>query len=222
MINGIDLSSWNTVTDWKQVASWAQFVILKGAENGIPDKCLSWAPDVRKNGMALGIYIFAHPFRDNPYKLAQQAWDLERKYECTIPSALDLESPEPKVFIGQPHNQKFVSSFILNYIEAYYKLSVQNPIIYTGKYWWKAIGDPTIASCCPLWCAQYSQTITRPGGFGGWKECDIHQYRGNVFKNTEGKIIVPGGRCPGVVGDVDLNTFYGTIDELNFIGQRHL
>ena len=74
------------------------------------------------------------------------------------------------------------------------------PIIYTGKYFWNDnVGSGDFAGN-PLWLAAYvSPCPSTPGAWGGWS---MWQYNDN-------------GSIPGIAGNVDVDIFNGTIDQLD-------
>jgi hypothetical protein len=61
----------------------------------------------------------------------------------------------------------------------------------------------------PLWIARYSNQV--PADASGWKRWDFWQYSDGAVGGT----LPNGGRkVPGIVGNVDLNEFDGSIDQL--------
>src|SRR5207245_6673392 len=76
-----------------------------------------------------------------------------------------------------------------------------DPIIYTGKYFWRdQVGAPASFANNPLWIAQYTTLCPDlPSPWGTWA---LWQY-----KDT--------GAVSGITGDVDMDKFNGSLDELN-------
>jgi hypothetical protein len=74
------------------------------------------------------------------------------------------------------------------------------PIVYTGKYFWRdQVGGPASFANSALWIAQY--TMLCPDLPSPWNTWAFWQH-----SNT--------GKVPGISGDIDLDRFNGTIDEL--------
>src|SRR5690606_23553056 len=77
-------------------------------------------------------------------------------------------------------------------------------IIYTGKYFWQdQVGGADLTEH-PLWIAQWGVTCPDiPAPWGDW-----------AFHQTSAT-----GRVSGISGDVDLDVFNGTVDDLIALGQ---
>jgi hypothetical protein len=76
----------------------------------------------------------------------------------------------------------------------------RKPIVYTAKWFWNKFVLPSAEwAQCDLWVASYgSGDAVLPAGWTTWK---IWQYTGK-------------GHAPGIAGDVDLNWFSGSYDDL--------
>ena len=80
------------------------------------------------------------------------------------------------------------------------RLTGQPTIIYTTADWWHTCtGGSTAFVSDPLWVAAYGPSS--PPMPPGWQDWTFWQYTSS-------------GRVPGIVGNVDLDYFNGSIDQL--------
>ena len=73
------------------------------------------------------------------------------------------------------------------------------PMLYTRAGFWQELDNPTGFDDCPLWVANYG--VKKPSLPEGWSNYTVWQYS-------------EGGDVPGIAGQVDLNSFAGTMTEL--------
>ena len=111
-----------------------------------------------------------------------------------LPPVIDVESVDGKA-------ASVVLKGVGVWLEAVEQALGRKPLIYTGSsFWSRTIGGSDRFSSYDLWVAQYTArpAPTVPKGFGS--------YRFWQFTQT--------GKIDGINGNVDLNRFNGSLDEL--------
>lgn len=102
MMRGIDLSHWNTVTDWDKVAKVNDFVMLKlgGEESGRgsfreDSKFREYYEEAHKRGMHIGCYFFMGKLGNiciNPKHSVEWVLGRVKGLDLDMPIALDFEN----------------------------------------------------------------------------------------------------------------------------------
>ncbi|HEX8708825.1 MAG TPA: GH25 family lysozyme [Pyrinomonadaceae bacterium] len=197
-IEGIDVSRYQGVIDWPEVArSGCRFAFCK-ATDGLsrvdPTFELNW-PGIREAGLLRGAYHFGHPGLD-PIRQAEFFVRTVGPLSAgDLPLVLDIESDDRK---SQPEIARWVSQFVSTITV----LSGREPIIYTYTPFWNThVNLPTLGQL-PLWVARYGGR--EPQMPRGWDRFAFWQYTGE-------------GACAGVRGRVDRNRFNGSEDELRLL-----
>lgn len=195
MIYGIDVSHWNQDIDWKQVAaSGVRFAYLKATE------ALSYADGTflqnlrgaRAAGILVGAYHFFRPAFD---PILQADWFYKVAHEANdLPPAIDLEDA------GRMTRQKMADAarICLARSEERWQCKV---MVYTNPGFWleHLPSAQDWAAAYGLWQATYAQIW--PPSIYPWAGPHIWQFNSH-------------GRLPGIRTNVDLNRFFGTLDEL--------
>lgn len=197
---GVDVSQYQREPDFAACASAGySFAIAKATEGaGWTDKTFArnWQA-IRAAGLIRGAYHFGRPASD-PIKQADHfAKVMGPLGPGDLPPALDLEAHDdlkPLALV------EWTIAF-LEHIEA---ITGRWPMLYTGPGFWqrrlKPAGDAALKlTSWPYWTAQYHERPepdARP-----WARWTIWQHSGH-------------GKVPGFSGDVDLNRFNGTLDDL--------
>ena len=110
-----------------------------------------------------------------------------------LPPVLDLE-------ILDDLDAQTVINSALKWISAVETATGRKPIVYTYPVFWEdKLGNPTQFSNYPLWVANF-ETRT-PFIPSAWRNWTFHQYS-------------ESGQIQGIQGNVDLNQFNGTLDDL--------
>ena len=209
MIFGIDVSSYQGKSiDWSKVAAAGnRFAIVKVSEG---DKVLDSTRMIdlsgaKAAGLYTGIYHFAHPTIGDGAQQAQKLFDNCGGTMPDLPPALDLESTGG---LGS----EAVLAFTRDFIAACESLFGRKPLLYTGSWFWKALGsDGSNASdvaACPLWTAEYAHGATwtpadtdTPTIYAPWSSWTIWQFASPA-------------PMPGIVGGVDRDAFWGDENDL--------
>ncbi|WP_192930447.1 MULTISPECIES: GH25 family lysozyme [Corynebacterium] len=196
-LDGVDVASHQhpggAAIDWQQLAAQGQkFAFVKATEGtGYTNPFFTTdSQKAQEAGIMPGSYHYAKPGNRDPRGEARfYATTLATGPQPSLPPALDLEETGG---LSTPELQ----SWVREWVDEIKKQTGRKPIIYTYYAFWKGqMGNTTEFSEYPLWLAYYNDTP--PGDIpGGWDEMTFWQYTGQ-------------GRLPGVVTDVDLNTYYG-------------
>lgn len=193
MIKGIDISKWQGKPNFDLVRTATEFIILKASEGvGYKDPEFDRnRSEAKRVGLLIGYYHFARPDLGNSPE-AEVEW-----------FSKVIGTPEPGAVlvldIEVPHNDLvgWSKRFLENLSG---RLGGYKPLIYLNKSQivgnnWKSVIDQNYG----VWVAYYDNN---PGGLPfaiPWPTLAIKQYTSQ-------------GRVPGISGNVDMNTFFGTQD----------
>ncbi|AWT27325.1 MULTISPECIES: glycoside hydrolase family 25 protein [Corynebacterium] len=200
-LDGIDVASHQhpggAAIDWDAVAASGQsFAFIKATEGtGYTNPYFSSdSAKAAAAGITPGSYHYAKPEIDARTQARYYAAQLATGVSPSLPPTLDLEETGG---LGPTELQNWVREWI----DEIKTLTGRDPIIYTYySFWVGQMGNTTEFSEYPLWLAYYNSSL--PDQIpGGWDEVTFWQYSGS-------------GSVDGVITDVDLNTYYGTDEEL--------
>lgn len=204
---GIDVASWQGQPDWRAVAaSGIQFAITKATE-GVgylnPTFARNWL-EIRAAGIKRGAYHFAEPDVNRPedeadYFLANVA--RVGGLAAGDMLALDLEDKN-----GSLKRANDIGGWALAWLRYVERQTGVAPLLYTAPNVIREhslFGYPALPRY-PLWLAAY-QTAPPPVP-APWSSIAIWQH------SDEGSV-------PGIVGNVDLNRFMGTAEQLAALGK---
>lgn len=194
---GIDVSHWQGKINWQQVrADGRAFAFIKASQGTgrVDPQFVANAKGAKAAGLLIGAYHFVDATS------AAEAREEAQHFVKTLKSA-GVSFDLPPV-MDYENNPKGISKAQINAVAASFlneveKLTGRKPIIYTGN----SFGHNFDASLgkYPIWIARYSTKV--PSDVAAWSKWDIWQYS-------------DAGRVPGIAGNVDLNEFNGTLDEL--------
>ncbi len=193
-IEGIDVSKYQPRVDWKAVAaSGKRFAIVRVADGvkHLDERCGQHIQGAQEVGLLVGAYLFwradASP-EDQAALLCSQGWRLD------LPPVLDAEATSDR---GLP--RELVRERLHRTIEAA-EAAAGRCMISTAASWWNDWMGPQPMDV-PLWAAHYG--VERP-----WVPTSWHRDGWCFWQHTG------TGRCPGLEGDVDLNFWSGTPEQL--------
>jgi lysozyme len=193
---GLDISHYQGDIKWDKMAKCryekipVQFIFIKATEgNNLVDESfhrnMTYA---RKYGFVIGAYHYYQPQVD-PKEQADFFIHTVQLRKGDLPPVLDVEKT------GHLHKdifQRDVKTWLTR-VEAHYGI---RPILYTSYKFKLDYLDDDFFDRYPYWIAHYYVTaLAYKGKWNFWQYTDI-------------------GSVPGIKGDVDLNVFNGTIDEL--------
>jgi lysozyme len=191
-VHGIDISHYQSRIDWKQVAEQGvHFAFVKASEGGtLQDSLftLNWE-GLGNSTIRRGAYHF---FRPN-VPVSQQVCnftDVVQYQKGDLPPVLDVE------VAGDVSREDLRQAILewLSWVEVYYQTK---PIVYTNLKFYRQHLAGYIDEY-PIWIARYSYFTPRLHGGQDWL---FWQYA------NQGSIV-------GIEGEVDLNVFNGTLEEL--------
>lgn len=198
-VRGIDISRYQGAIDWQKVkdamvgGSTIQFVFIKATE-GVTIFDPHFNDNfykVREHGLLRGAYHFFTP-SENGEKQAAHFLRQVHLEEGDLPPVLDVEE------IGRLSGKQLRKEVLdwLKIVEAHYGVK---PIIYSGYSFKKSYLNTPEFNDYPFWIAHYyREKLTYSGNWMFWQHTDL-------------------GDVEGINGDVDLNIFNGTIEDLNAI-----
>lgn len=203
MIPGIDVSHWQREIDWSEVKrSGIKFAFIKATE--FPDKRTSLFVDgelqkniagASSNGVLWGAYHF---FRTHIDPIIQAKVFCETVGDFnSLPPVLDLEAAGSK---GERLNYK-----VRQFLDETERITSIRPIIYSSGGFWRSYlayekrAHTDWARAYPLWIAQYTNLWPTP--LYPWAGWEFWQYTDK-------------GKIPGIITNVDLNWFNGSLEEL--------
>ena len=194
-VPGIDVSYHQGAIDWPAVrAGGVEFAFIRatdGADRVDPQFAPSW-DGARAQGILRGAYQFFRPAQD-PIAQADLLLGMLAPSAGELPPVIVVEVTGDRA----PAEIEAAARAWLDRV----RLAIgREPIIYTGAYFWRdEVGAPDLTAS-PLWHAQFTAAPC-PNIAPPWPDWAFWQ-----FSST--------GRVPGIAGDVDLDRWNGTREEL--------
>ncbi|QYK62571.1 GH25 family lysozyme [Paenibacillus sp. S25] len=197
---GIDVSRYQGKIDWKMVkADGISFAFIKASQGQryVDPTFITNAKEAKKAGVLLGAYHFLDATSVEAAK-AEARHFAEVLEQIGGAKALDL--PAVMDYENNPGNlsKTLISAVALAFLLELERLTGRKPIIYTGNAF--AANFNASLGGYKLWIARYSDTRV-PSDTVTWKRWDIWQYSDS-------------GKVTGIKGNVDMNEYDGTADEL--------
>ncbi|MBE0335132.1 GH25 family lysozyme [Paenibacillus sp. 23TSA30-6] len=197
---GIDVSRYQGEIDWKAVkADGISFAFIKASQGQryVDPTFITNAKGAKAAGVLLGAYHFVDATSVDAAKAEARhfAEVLER-----IGGAKALDLPTVMDYENNPGNlsKTLINAVALAFLLELERLTGRKPIIYTGNAF--AANFNASLGGYPLWIARYSDTRV-PSDTVTWRRWDIWQYSDS-------------GKVDGIKGNVDMNEYSGTADEL--------
>ena len=202
LARGVDASSWQhphgAPVDWQAAAdSGESYAFIKATEGTAPANRYYDADveDARAAGMAVGSYHKARPATDPLAQARAFADRIQSVGGQQLPPVLDIE-------IDEGLDADELVDWSRDFLEETEALTGRTPIVYTYRHFWiDKTDNSTALSDYPLWLAEYDVSEPSRPMIGGWTEWLFWQRADD-------------GDVPGFSGDVDLNVFAGSTDDL--------
>ena len=194
---GIDVSYYQGSINWTTVANAGiKFAFIRVSDGtGFHDpKFASYWSGAANAGIIRGAYQFFRPAQSVSGQANLLISALGGHYTPgDLPPVLDVED-------AGGESAATVASKIRQWVDQVKQTLGVDPIIYTGKYFWRdQVGGPTSFAGNPLWIAQYTSLCPDlPSPWTRW----------TFWQNTE------TGSVPGISGQMDLDQFNGTLADL--------
>lgn len=198
MIVGNDISRWQGDVNFDVYKQNTNFLISKASEgNGFVDpKFLRNQSQARLAGIPLGYYHFARPDLGNTGKVEADFF-LKVIGEIREGEVLCLDY-EP------PSNPFSVVAWCKEFLDRVYEKTNCKPLIYLNKSQVKAFNWQSVVDAgYGLWLACYDENIVT----GQWKVLAMQQWTSSQ-------------QVPGIVGNVDGNRFFGTVEQFKAYGYK--
>ncbi|APR79892.1 Lyzozyme M1 (1,4-beta-N-acetylmuramidase) [Minicystis rosea] len=194
-VKGIDVSKYQSNVDWTSVkGAGYQFAIARISDgvNNIDAKFDQNWSGIKGVGMIRGAYQF--------FRSAQSASDqadivvnaVGKLGDGDLPVTCDVEADDGVDAATYAANIK-------TWVDKVTAGTGKAPMIYTGKYFWNGKVQSTAFNDLPLWVAVWGATC--PDLPTAWDNWAFWQYSAT-------------GSVPGISGDVDLDYFNGSLDQL--------
>lgn len=198
--SGIDVSHYQGTVNWTQVkAAGVAFAFAKateGAQNSDAMFSTNWTA-IKNAGLLRGAYHFFHPSQD-PAAQAQHFLQAVSLSPGDLPPVLDVEASDGA-------NNDVITAGVKTWLDTVASATGVTPMVYASPAFWNdhLTGD---FSSYPLWVAQYG--VSAPKLPRGWTDWNFWQYS-------------QSGKVDGVSGNVDLDYFQGSLQDLTaFTGAR--
>lgn len=197
-VQGIDVSHFQGVVDWQQVAQAGMSFAFAKATEGItytdPQFAVNWA-GIQAAGLLRGAYHFFEA-NDDATAQAQHFLSMVQLAAGDLPPVLDVETTA-----GVSNSQ--IWSGVSTWLQLVEQETGRQPILYTAPGFWSSHQPDLALTRYPLWLADYAAQPTLPTGWTSWLFWQ-HSQTGSVA---------------GVTGAVDLDLFNGTLEQLNALAQ---
>jgi len=203
---GIDVSRHQNLIDWTKVAADGNsFVFIKATEGGdwVDVNYRSNLIGARSAGLLTGAYHFFRPRTAVQLQIDNFCRTVGSLKSGDLPPVLDIEVPEEWDSIPVPQRLEMV----LTWLKGVEMRLGAKPIVYLSPSFARDVmkHDSRLAPY-PLWIAHYTNAASPrvPAPWSTWK---FWQYSET-------------GVVPGIVGNVDLNRFAGTPEQLRAMARR--
>ena len=209
-VSGIDVSDAQGNVDWSAAAgagiSFAFMKATQGAHFTASTFAANWAA-APAAGVMRGAYHFFDPTQDGVAQANYFLGVMGALGPGDLPPVLDLECPngDPQC-LGYPGGSGQAPAALVvqrasDWLEAVAAATGRTPIIYSGAYYFNGLGaDLSPLKAYPLWLLDLSgNCVPAPPGFPQaplFQQYNVH------------------GRAGGVRGEVDLDRFAGSLDDL--------
>jgi lysozyme len=193
-VEGIDVSVYQGNIDWAAVkASGRDFAIARISDNLYQDTkfAQNW-PAIKAAGMIRGAYQFFRPGGDPNAQADLVIQKVGALGPGDLPVTCDVEVADGVSAATYAANLKI-------WVDKVTAGTGKAPMIYTGKYFWNASVVSSAFSDLPLWIAAWGPPC--PDLPNPWSDWAFWQYSAT-------------GSVPGISGDVDLDKFNGTLQDL--------
>lgn len=194
---GIDVSEWQTVTDWNAVRdAGVEFVMIRvgyrgygsGGSMQVDESAASHYAGAKAAGLKVGVYFFSQALTTlEAVEEAQFTLELIRDWELDMPVAFDWE------FISDEARTAYMEALDLTHITMAFCQTIEDagyePMVYFNQNQSFSLLQMERLTQYDFWLAMYSERMTYP------YKLDMWQYSCT-------------GAVPGIEGDVDLNLWF--------------
>jgi GH25 family lysozyme M1 (1,4-beta-N-acetylmuramidase) len=207
-IKGIDVSKWQGAIAWARLPKDTAFAFVRcsdGIDHPDPRFAENWRA-AKEHGLIRGVYQYLRPdvdVREQVELMAEMIREAGGLEAGDLPPAVDVEA-----FGNEDCTPEQFRAATAEWIQLCEELLERRPIVYTGPSVQDAndLGSVEGITDYPLWVAHYTD---RPGPWIAepWEGWQMWQYTGE-------------GQIAGIQGDVDLDLFNGSRDDLKQLVAR--
>lgn len=194
-VKGIDVSAYQGLIDWAAArADGVEYAFIRASDGAAyldAQFDRNWDA-ARAQGILRGAYQFFRPDQD-PIAQADLLLAKIASSPGDLPPVIDVED-------AGGLDPDAVAAAVRAWIDRVRPVIGREPIIYTGFYFWRDQVGAADMIASPLWHAQYT-TAECPNIAPPWPDWAFWQYTAT-------------GAVAGVVGDVDVDRFNGTREDL--------
>jgi GH25 family lysozyme M1 (1,4-beta-N-acetylmuramidase) len=198
---GVDVSKWQGTVNWAKVkATGVEFAFLRvsdGATTRDTSFAANWSA-TKANGIIRGAYQFFRPAQSVTAQADLMINAIGTYTPGDLPPVIDVED-------AGGLSAASVAGKVRQWVDKVKATLGVTPIVYTGKYFWRdQVGGPSSFAPNALWIAQYTSLCPDiPAPWTKW----------TFWQHTD------SGSVNGIAGHVDMNTFNGSLAELQaFVG----
>lgn len=193
---GVDVSYYNGTINWTTAKNaGVKFAFIRVSDGGFHDpKFQTYWPAAKAAGVIRGPYQFFRPNQDVATQADFLISSIGGSYTPgDLPPVIDVEATGNL-------SPSTVAARVRTWVDRVKSKLGVDPIVYTGKYFWRdQVGNPTSFSGNPLWIAAYTSLCPDlPSPWPRW----------TFWQNSE------SGTVAGIPGDVDLDKFNGSLQDL--------
>jgi lysozyme len=214
---GIDISRYQTVSDWNALAAKIKFVAIRATVGDYYTDAVfpsHWAGAGNAGVLKTAYHVIAPADTLITRKISAEAqmnlfFSAMGDIEPDLPIVLDCE-------LARNQTKDYITAITARCIELVHSRYGRMPIIYTRKTWFDYYTNPhPLFPLCDLFAARYSTTLTGPWSdgyykFRDWQDWEFWQWSAS-------------GTLPGISSPVDMDWFNGSEDDLKlYAGQQTL
>jgi len=200
-VQGIDVSHFQGAVDWQQVAKAGMSFAFAKATEGItyvdPQFATNW-DGIQAAGLLRGAYHFFEA-NDDAAAQAQHFLATVQLAPGDLPPVLDVETTA-----GVSDAQ--IWSGVATWLQVVEQATGRQPILYTAPGFWNSHAPDLTLTRYPLWLADYATQPLLPQGWTSWL----------FWQHSQ------SGSVAGVTGAVDLDSFSGTLQQLQELAQASM
>lgn len=206
-LNGIDVAKYQAAAALNMVAS--DFYWIKATEGGADytdEELASNVAEARLTGKPLGFYHYARPLVTAENTAAEEA----RSFLKAITPHLQ---PGDVVALDWEAENQHRTDWAEEWLDVVAAATGATPLIYLNAAAINGGDWSRVEAKYPLWYAGYGANPQIEGFTPPTKKPDVTWAAGVVAWQYSSK-----GRLPNYAGDLDLNIFYGTVEDLKALG----
>ena len=207
-VQGLDVSNWQGSINWNEVNTDGQVYAWSKATEGMTYQDPQFINNMINGldaGVIMGAYHFARPDNNLATEDATNFLNHAAPYIGSgfLPPVLDLENPYSggqTIVLSNLFTSSELSNWVLEWMNTIETQTGIAPIIYVNGNYANYLSSGV--TNFGLWFAQPDELLTPPVNIGAWNDWQFKQYSW-------------WGEVAGIIGDVDLNMFNGSMTEFN-------